>query len=62
MRLVCPIRVDSTVFSVDAVRFGIQTLAPKFFGRKPDFVVSGPNVGSKYRVIDLVKILVLPAC
>ncbi|KAJ6526609.1 survival protein sure-like phosphatase/nucleotidase [Mycena vulgaris] len=33
-------------FPVDAVRFGIQTLAPKFFGSKPDLVVSGPNVGN----------------
>ncbi|KAJ7279075.1 sure-like protein [Mycena rebaudengoi] len=34
-------------FPVDAARFGIQTLAPKFFnGSKPQLVVSGPNVGS----------------
>ncbi|KAJ6482930.1 survival protein sure-like phosphatase/nucleotidase [Mycena vitilis] len=33
-------------FPVDAARFGIQTLAPKFFSSKPDFVVSGPNVGN----------------
>ncbi|RDX43643.1 sure-like protein [Lentinus brumalis] len=33
-------------FPVDAVRFGIQTLAPKFFGSAPDFIVSGPNVGN----------------
>ncbi|KAJ7145810.1 sure-like protein [Mycena epipterygia] len=34
-------------FPVDSARFGIQTLAPKFFnGTKPDFVVSGPNVGN----------------
>lgn len=33
-------------FPVDAVRFGIQTLAPKFFSSAPDFVVSGPNVGN----------------
>ncbi|KAJ7717585.1 survival protein sure-like phosphatase/nucleotidase [Mycena metata] len=34
-------------FPVDAARFGIQTLAPQFFsGSKPDFVVSGPNVGN----------------
>ncbi|KAJ7041160.1 sure-like protein [Mycena alexandri] len=34
-------------FPVDAARFGIETLAPKFFsGSKPDFVVSGPNVGN----------------
>lgn len=35
-------------FPVDAVRFGIQTLSPKFFGGAPDFVVSGPNVGSQF--------------
>ncbi|KAF7373322.1 Acid phosphatase [Mycena sanguinolenta] len=34
-------------FPVDAARFGIQTLAPEFFsGSKPDFVVSGPNIGT----------------
>ncbi|KAJ7260903.1 sure-like protein [Mycena haematopus] len=34
-------------FPVDAARFGIQTLSPQFFnGSKPDFVVSGPNVGN----------------
>ncbi|KAJ7079768.1 sure-like protein [Mycena belliarum] len=33
-------------FPVDAARFGIQTLAPKFFRSKPDLVVSGPNVGN----------------
>jgi len=33
-------------FPVDAVSYGIRTLAPKFFGRAPDFVVSGPNVGT----------------
>ncbi|KAF4612309.1 hypothetical protein D9613_003709 [Agrocybe pediades] len=33
-------------FPVDAVRFGIQTLAPKFFGTKPDFVISGSNIGN----------------
>ncbi|KAF8890685.1 sure-like protein [Infundibulicybe gibba] len=33
-------------FPVDSVRFGIQTLAPKFFHSKPDFVVSGPNDGT----------------
>jgi len=34
-------------FPVDAARFGIETLAPKFFnGQKPDFVVSGSNVGN----------------
>lgn len=33
--------------SVDAVKYGVQSLAPKFFGGKPDFVVSGSNIGSK---------------
>lgn len=34
-------------FPVDAVRFGIETLAPQFFdGSAPNFVVSGPNVGN----------------
>ncbi|KAJ6542726.1 sure-like protein [Mycena capillaripes] len=34
-------------FPVDSARFGIQTLAPKFFnGSKPDLIVSGPNVGN----------------
>ncbi|KAH8101315.1 sure-like protein [Cristinia sonorae] len=32
-------------FPVDAARHGIETLAPKFFGKKPDLVVSGPNIG-----------------
>ncbi|KZT69465.1 sure-like protein [Daedalea quercina L-15889] len=34
-------------YPVDAVRYGIQTLAPELFdGAEPDFVVSGPNVGT----------------
>lgn len=52
-----PVRVCATgtgatyscYVSVDAVRFGIQTLAPEFFGSAPDFIVSGPNVGSQSR-------------
>ena len=36
---------------VDAARYGITTLAPKFFGSKPDLVVSGPNVGCKSMVL-----------
>ncbi|KAI0759167.1 survival protein sure-like phosphatase/nucleotidase [Irpex lacteus] len=35
-------------FPVDAVRYGIQTLGPRFFGSAPDFVVSGPNIGCKH--------------
>ncbi|KAJ7613530.1 sure-like protein [Roridomyces roridus] len=34
-------------FPADAAKYGIQTLAPQFFGTAPDLVVSGPNVGSK---------------
>ncbi|KAI0920447.1 hypothetical protein AcV5_010176 [Taiwanofungus camphoratus] len=34
-------------YPVDSVRYGIQTLAPKFFyGFAPVFVVSGPNIGN----------------
>ncbi|CAK5277791.1 unnamed protein product [Mycena citricolor] len=36
-------------FPVDSAKFGIQTLGPKFFGgAKPVFVVSGPNVGTRF--------------
>ena len=27
------------------MKFGIQTLSPKFFGGAPDLAVAGPNVG-----------------
>ena len=40
-------RQTHTNLSVDAVRFGLQTLAPQFFDCDTDFVVSGPNVGSQ---------------
>ncbi|KIJ56586.1 hypothetical protein M422DRAFT_218066 [Sphaerobolus stellatus SS14] len=33
-------------YPVTSVKFGIQTLAPQFFGGKPDLVVSGPNIGN----------------
>ncbi|KAL0952767.1 hypothetical protein HGRIS_006995 [Hohenbuehelia grisea] len=33
-------------FPADSAKFGIQTLSPKIFGSPPDFVVSGPNIGS----------------
>lgn len=33
-------------FPVDSVRYGIQTLSPAILGGRPDFVVSGPNIGS----------------
>jgi len=31
-------------FGPDAVKYGIQTLAPEFFGGPPDIVISGPNI------------------
>lgn len=36
---------------MDAVKYGIQTLAPKFFGGPPDFVVSGSNIGSETDIL-----------
>ena len=30
----------------DAVKYGIQVLAPQFFGGPPDIVIAGPNIGS----------------
>ncbi|KAF7974392.1 hypothetical protein HWV62_12228 [Athelia sp. TMB] len=41
-------------YPVDAVKYGIQTLAPKLLGSKPDLVISGPNVGSNLGVVTLV--------
>ncbi|KAL0952768.1 hypothetical protein HGRIS_006996 [Hohenbuehelia grisea] len=38
-------------FPVDAVRFGVQTLAPKFFGSNPDIVISGSNVGNNLALV-----------
>lgn len=35
-------------FPVTSMRFGIQTLAPTFFGGKPDIAVAGPNVGCTF--------------
>ncbi|KAH9948521.1 sure-like protein [Amylocystis lapponica] len=41
-------------YPVDAVRYGIKTLAPQFFGGSPDFVVSGPNIGNNLgTVVDI---------
>ncbi|CDO70418.1 hypothetical protein BN946_scf184999.g59 [Trametes cinnabarina] len=49
-------------FPVDAVRFGIQTLSPEFFGAPPDFVVSGPNVGNNLGTVTLNSGTVGAAC
>ncbi|EMD35012.1 hypothetical protein CERSUDRAFT_125001 [Gelatoporia subvermispora B] len=50
-------------FPVDAVRFGIQKLAPEFFGGSgPDFVVSGPNIGSDLSIAAIFSGTVGAAC
>ncbi|KDQ12581.1 hypothetical protein BOTBODRAFT_56638 [Botryobasidium botryosum FD-172 SS1] len=33
-------------YPVDAVKYGISTLAPKYFGGPPDLILAGPNEGS----------------
>ncbi|MCJ1307581.1 hypothetical protein MMC25_001228 [Agyrium rufum] len=33
-------------YPVTSMRYGIQTLSPKFFGKAPDIAVAGPNVGA----------------
>ncbi|KIM89950.1 hypothetical protein PILCRDRAFT_95026 [Piloderma croceum F 1598] len=50
-------------FPVDSVKYGIQSLAPKLFdGSKPDFVVSGPNVGNNVGTTTLISGTVGAAC
>ncbi|KAI0334141.1 sure-like protein [Cubamyces sp. BRFM 1775] len=50
-------------YPVDAARYGIQTLAPKYYaGVQPDFVVSGPNVGSNLGLVVLLSGTVGAAC
>ncbi|KAJ3514948.1 hypothetical protein NLJ89_g2063 [Agrocybe chaxingu] len=48
-------------FPVDSVRYGIQTLSPQFFGTRPDFVISGANIGSKdiHLKVDQTSVLIL---
>ena len=41
-------------YPVTAIRYGIDTLVPKFFGGEPDIAVTGPNVGSNLGVAVLV--------
>ena len=40
-------------YPVTAIRYGIETLSPKFFGGAPDIAVTGPNVGSNLGVVVL---------
>ena len=35
-------------YPVTSMKYGVQTLAPKFFGGPPDLVVSGFNVGGQF--------------
>ncbi|TBU31194.1 sure-like protein [Dichomitus squalens] len=49
-------------YPVDAARFGIQTLAPQLHGAPPDFVVSGPNIGSNLGLVVLFSGTVGAAC
>ncbi|KAI0085583.1 sure-like protein [Irpex rosettiformis] len=49
-------------FPVDSVRFGIQTLGPKFFGGPPQLVVAGPNVGNNLGTVVLNSGTVGAAC
>ncbi|KZT69464.1 survival protein sure-like phosphatase/nucleotidase [Daedalea quercina L-15889] len=50
-------------YPVDAVEYGIQTLAPEFFsGAGPDFVTSGPNIGNNLGLAVLFSGTVGAAC
>ena len=35
-------------YPVTSMRYGIQTLSPKYFGQAPDIAVAGPNVGGLF--------------
>lgn len=35
-------------YPATAIEYGIDTFAPKIFGKKPDLAVAGPNVGSMF--------------
>ncbi|KAL1966004.1 hypothetical protein VTN77DRAFT_4944 [Rasamsonia byssochlamydoides] len=41
-------------YPVTAMKYGVQTLSPQFFGGNPDIVVSGPNVGSNLGITTVV--------
>ncbi|KAH9922171.1 sure-like protein [Fomitopsis serialis] len=39
-------------YPVDAAQYGVEELAPKYFGGSPpDFLVSGPNIGTNLNII-----------
>ncbi|KZV97839.1 acid phosphatase [Exidia glandulosa HHB12029] len=37
-----------------SAKYGIETLAPKFFGGPPDLVVTGPNIGSNLGLVNQI--------
>jgi len=42
-------------YPVTAVKYGIKTVAPNYFGSsKPDFILAGPNVGANLGLINLL--------
>ncbi|KAL8969552.1 MAG: hypothetical protein Q9197_004273 [Variospora fuerteventurae] len=41
-------------FPVTSMRYGIQTLSPKFFGGPPELAVAGPNVGANLGLTTLI--------
>ncbi|EPT00069.1 hypothetical protein FOMPIDRAFT_1123409 [Fomitopsis schrenkii] len=50
-------------YPVDSARYGIQTLSPQFFwDAKPEFVVSGPNIGNNLGTVVLISGTVGAAC
>lgn len=42
-------------YPVTAIRYGIQTLSPKFFGGAPDIAVAGYNVGGKRTLLHVAR-------
>ncbi|KAF8674078.1 Survival protein SurE [Rhizoctonia solani] len=49
-------------YPVTAIKYGIATLSPKFFGGSPDIVVTGPNVGNNLGIATFFSGTVGAAC
>lgn len=41
-------------YPVTAMKYGVQTISQTYFGKTPDLVVSGPNVGTNLGVVTLL--------
>lgn len=41
-------------FPATASRYGIETLAPKYFGGAPDLVATGPNIGANIGLVNQI--------